>query len=52
MCNSNSLELNFKIGVINELYKRELITEHQIKNILKILIDNENEKIMKGAKEK
>jgi len=59
MCDSYSLELNFKIGIVKELHKRELISESQMKRILKILIGQssekmlqDSEKIRKGANEK
>jgi len=59
MCDSYSLELNFKIGIVKELHKRELISESQMKRVLKILIGQssekmlqDSEKIRKGANEK
>lgn len=52
MCNLYSLELNFKIGIVKELHKRELISETQMKKAIKIITDKEIEKISGGANEK
>lgn len=52
MCDSYSLELNFKFGIVKELHKRELISESQMKRVLKILIEQDSEKTRKGANEK
>ena len=44
MCDSCSLELNVKFGIVKELHKRELISESQMKRVLKILYDQAGEK--------
>lgn len=51
MCDSYSLELNFKFGIVKELHKRELISDAQMKRILKILIEQDNVKMGKRASE-
>jgi hypothetical protein len=35
MSNSASLEMNFKIGVLRELHKRNLITREELEKALK-----------------
>jgi hypothetical protein len=37
MSNSASLELNFKIGVLKELHKRQLITKDELDKAVKAL---------------
>ncbi len=44
MYNSFSTELNFKIGIVKELYTRGFITETQMKKAIEILIKKETEK--------
>jgi len=52
MIDSYSFELNLKIGIVKELYKRGLISIFQMKRVLKILSEQDDEKILKGANER
>jgi hypothetical protein len=47
MYNLFSTELNFKIGIVKELYAKGLITETQMKKAIDILIKNETENLKK-----
>ncbi|MCL2173624.1 MAG: hypothetical protein FWB84_08360 [Candidatus Bathyarchaeota archaeon] len=43
MSNSQGIELNFKIGVLKELYKQQLITKEELDRALKIVENNHAE---------
>lgn len=49
MCDSSSLELHFKIGIIKELHKKGLISEAQMKKAVEVIMNQENK--CKGANE-
>ncbi|MDR0493899.1 MAG: hypothetical protein LBH74_09750 [Nitrososphaerota archaeon] len=40
MSNTTIIELNFKTGVLKELYKRQLITRDELERAMKIIKDN------------
>ena len=52
MCDSYSLVLNLKIGIVKELHKRELISDAQMKKVLKIIINQDSEKMLRDNGEK
>ena len=43
MCYSETIEKNFKIGILKELHERQLISKNELEEAIKII-----EKIMKG----
>jgi len=40
VCDSQGIELNYKIGILKELHKRQLINKKQLEKAIKIIKGN------------